>query len=93
MIKLKKIKFNPILVWHLSVIVFLVLFVAILLLNMDLFTTLKEDTGNTSKEYKSTIIMIEEDVLEEVLSSIKKRKDTFDKIFLNKPYIKAPSSL
>ena len=88
-----KIKFSPVFLWQVSVIAFLTLFVAVLLLNLNIFSNSKNKIENASNDYERATTMIKEDILDEIFSNVEKRKSVFEGIFLNKPNIKDPFSL
>jgi len=90
-LKVKKIKINRFLLWQFGVVAFIVLFVAILLLNASVLLKTKKETVNRSVDGDYAPVAIKEKLLEDIFSEIEERRSVFEKNFLNKPDIKDPS--
>lgn len=80
--KLKNIKIDRFLVWHWSIIVFLILVAIILAINIHLFLELEKEMSADVQDVKYVPKQVKEDLLENVVLQIEKKQENFEDALL-----------
>lgn len=79
------------LVWHAGVTVFLVLFVALILINIFFFAKVSKELMYAGSPENFSLKTVDKAILEEVSSGAKQRKIEFEKSLLRGPEVRDPS--
>lgn len=89
-IKIPKIKLGRESVWHMTLLVFFVLFVVVFALNLYSLFEAKEELSMDVGEASFNPLILKKAELNEMIAKMEKRQSIFENIILSKPDIKDP---
>jgi hypothetical protein len=91
--RIRRVEFNPSLIWQIAIFAFLALVVLIFVLNVHLLIKEKKEIEYRNKKgpLNEKIKIIDETLLKKVVSLTKKRRENFQEYFSREPAIKDPS--